>query len=418
LAVVLAAACVGASNPSATWRPWNPRDGKLLVGAYYYQWFPQNLAQGTLRAHLVPPQGPDPATDVSSDPRTAERAINQARKAGVDFFALDWWPQNDWPGRTLAEKQSEDANTNAFLRASNISKIKFCMFYETFGLDFTGNNESTAVNPDMEQEFDADMLSFAHRYFDNPSYLRIHGRPVVVLYLTRTLTGDVAGMMSGVRRLLAAHGYHPYFIGDEVYWRVTQQVLPASGPSLTTQPQVARIEQFDAVTAYTYYFGNNPPQYGPTNDFSGYPGQTNIVADELALLDRYRQATGDRVPVIPDISPGHNDRGVRLSIDHPAQPRQWLPGAGPSSTLDHFFRQVALPSVDPRVPIIFVTAWNEWNEDTGVEPIGGVATSRDDSASGSAYTQGYTYGGEGSSALAVLRHDITCAQTPSSSRCR
>lgn len=416
LAAVLSLVCLGASVPASTWTPWNSRDGKLLVGAYYYQWFPQNLAQGTMRAHLVPPQGPNPATDVSSNPATAQRAITEAHRAGVNFFALDWWPKNNWYGRPLDAKLSEDANTTAFLAAKNISSIKFCMFYETFGLDFNAANESTPVNAPMEREFDADMLFFARHYFANPSYLRIHGRPVVVLYLTRTLTGDVAAMMGGARRLLARHGYHPYFIGDEMYWRVTALNPPSSGSSLTTTPQVARIEQFDAVTAYTYYFGNNPAQYGPTQDFDGYPGEGHIVADELDLMSEYRQATDDRVPVIPDISPGYNDRGVRLSINHPAQPRQWLPGEGPASTLDHLFKDVALPSVDPRVPIVFVTAWNEWNEDTGIEPIGGVATSKDDSPSGTAYTQGYTYGGEGTSAISTLGHDVRCADSPASCR--
>jgi hypothetical protein len=75
-----------------------------------------------------------------------------------------------------------------------------------------------------------------------------------------------------------------------------------------------------------------------------------------------------------------------------------------------------LPSVDPRVPIVFVTAWNEWNEDTGIQPIEGVPTSTDDSPTGDEYTQGYTYGGEGDSELVVLHHDIACAEKPSSCR--
>ncbi|MGH9047654.1 MAG: hypothetical protein ACRDVW_10130, partial [Acidimicrobiales bacterium] len=115
--VCLCLAWTATSGASATFVPWNAHDHtKLLVGAYYYQWFPQNLSQGTLRADLIPPQGPTPTTDVSSNPRTAEIAIKQANYAGVNFFALDWWPKNNWYGRTLAEKESEDTNTAAFLK--------------------------------------------------------------------------------------------------------------------------------------------------------------------------------------------------------------------------------------------------------------------------------------------------------------
>ena len=73
--------------------------------------------------------------------------------------------------------------------------------------------------------------------------------------------------------------------------------------------------------------------------------------------------------------------------------------------MDHLFRCVALPEVDPTLPIVMVTSWNDWNEDTGIEPIGGTPTHTDDSPGGTAYTQGYTYGGEGRAALRVLRTD-------------
>ena len=56
--------------------------------------------------------------------------------------------------------------------------------------------------------------------------------------------------------------------------------------------------------------------------------------------------------------------------------------------------------------MVMVTSWDDWNEDTGIEAIGGTPTDVDDSPSGKAYTQGYTYGGEGRKALTVLRADV------------
>jgi hypothetical protein len=80
-----------------------------------------------------------------------------------------------------------------------------------------------------------------------------------------------------------------------------------------------------------------------------------------------------------------------------------LPGDGPASTLD---KKVAVATLDARARIIFVT---EWNEDSGVEPVPGVATTKDGSPTGTEYTQGYTHGGDGEIALEVLRRDIDCA---------
>ena len=374
-----------------------------LVGAYYYLWNPENFPGGTLRAHLEPPQLPASSLVNSRSPQTAARDISNARQAGINFFAIDWWPYD--AGYSGEDYRAADGAMKDFLAAPNISQMRFAMFYETWNLGFDPGRESTPVTFQMELHFDSDMVHFAERYFHNPSYLRIHGRPVVFLYLTRTLTGDVAGMIDGARTVLKAKGFNPFFIGDEVYWRVTPENPNPAGPILTTTPQVARIEQFDAITSYILYYGDPDFLLGPTGDFTGYPGTTDIVADERHLLSAYSAATNGRVPVIPDIASSFNDRGFRLPTNHPAQPRQWLPGEGPASTLDHLFRCVALPEVDPALPIVMVTSWNDWNEDTGIEPIGGTPTHLDDSPSGTAYTQGYTYGGEGRAALRVLRAD-------------
>jgi hypothetical protein len=376
-----------------------------LVGAYYYLWNPDNLVDGiVLRSHLVPPQVP-PADLVNSDsPRTAARDIANAHKAGIDFFALDWWPYD--PGYSGRDYLKADEDVKDFLAAPDLREMKFAMFYETWNLGFVGGAESTPVTFQTELHFDSDMLALARNYFANPSYLHIEGRPVVYLYLTRTLTGDVAGMMAGARAYLKAHGYNPFFIGDEVYWRVTPETQVPGGPVLTTQPQVARIEQFDAVTGYTFYYGDPSPATGPAGDSTGYPGMTNIAADQRFLLAVYRNATQNKVPVLPVVQPGFNDRGYRLATNHPALPRQWLPGEGPASTLDHFFRCVAIPGLDPALPVVMVTSWDDWDEDTGVEPIPGTPTARDDSPSGSAYSQGYEYGGEGTTTERTLGRDV------------
>jgi glycoprotein endo-alpha-1,2-mannosidase len=396
LLVAASAPATGTPSPSSGVHP--------LVGAYYYLWNPENFAGGTLRAHLVPPQLPAAALVNSTSPQTAARDITNARKAGINFFAVDWWPYD--AGYSGEDYQQADNAMKDFLAAPNIAQMRFAMFYETWNLGFDPGRESTPVTFQMELHFDSDMISFAKHYFHNRSYLRIDGRPVVFLYLTRTLTGDVAGMIQGARTVLEAQGFDPFFIGDEVYWRVTPENPDPAGPILTTTPQVSRIEQFDAITSYILYYGDPDFLLGPTEDFTGYPGTTDIVADERHLLSEYSAATDGRVPVIPDVSSSFNDRGFRLPTNHPAQPRQWLPGKGPASTLDHLFRCVAIPEVSPTLPMVMVTSWNDWNEDTGIEPIGGTPTRVDDSPSGDAYTQGYDYGGEGRSAIRTLRSDV------------
>src|SRR3546814_10712170 len=87
------------------------------------------------------------------------------------------------------------------------------------------------------------------------SDLRVDGRPVVILYLTRVLVGDVAGAMAEVREMWRARGHDPYVIADEVFWNVTADRRPAS---FTTRPQESRIRLFDAITSYNPYESGRP----------------------------------------------------------------------------------------------------------------------------------------------------------------
>src|SRR3546814_4070299 len=51
--------------------------------------------------------------------------------------------------------------------------------------------------------------------------------------------------------------------------------------------------------------------------------------------------------------------------------RAWAPGAAEGTFLAEMLRQVADRWLDPRNPMVMITSWNEWNEDTGIEPLAG-----------------------------------------------
>lgn len=51
--------------------------------------------------------------------------------------------------------------------------------------------------------------------------------------------------------------------------------------------------------------------------------------------------------------------------------------------------------------MVALTSWNEWNEDTAIEPIAPIAESSQDRLNGR-FTQGFSYGGSGFEALEVV----------------
>jgi len=70
-------------------------------------------------------------------------------------------------------------------------------------------------------------------------------------------------------------------------------------PGADPDPQVSRIDLFDAITAYSLYSGGPPDPLSPQQDFENYPGETSLVPDEVALYRKYEDATDGRVPWCP-----------------------------------------------------------------------------------------------------------------------
>jgi glycoprotein endo-alpha-1,2-mannosidase len=356
----------------------------ILVGAHYYLWFPARFKDGSyLRASLRPDQKPQLGEYSSSSPAVAEQHIAWAASSGIAFFTLDWWPSA--PERNALIDR-------AVLAARNIGDIRVCIFYELSDLGYDPPSGRTVFDDATIERFLSDMDEIAARYFSHPSYLRIGGRPVIILYVTRTATGRFAEAMTRFRARMANLGIDPFVIGDEIFWAVAKE----DGGGTTDEPQRGRIALFDAITAYNLYDSSRAARVG-------YGASSRLLFDSLALYERYRQAAPEK-PVIPLALPGYNDRGLRLEADHHAIPREWAPGAGEGTFFAEWLDRFTLPLIDPRLPMMLVTSWNEWSEDTAIEPAASApATASDRSRSGSVYTQGYRYEGYGTRYLDILR---------------
>jgi len=134
-------------------------------------------------------------------------------------------------------------------------------------------------------------------------------------------------------------------------------------------------------------------------------GSTTAALDQLATIydDAKAAAASLGVGFIPTASPGFNDKGVRDG--HPAAPRylEDVPNSQPGDLFARLLKDVAVPRLDGGAAnILMINSFNEWHEDTQIEPsIVAPPTNVDDPGTGR-YSEGFYYEGYGDKYLNIL----------------
>lgn len=303
--------------------PDTSKNDNFLVGAYYYPWY------GPDRNHWADgyAEHPELGEYNSSDKNVINQHIDWASGHGIDFFAVSWWGMGTREDTVLRDH---------ILKSPMMADFKFAILFESSGILPVSNGAIDLDSPENLQKLLDSFKYLQDIYFDNPHYLKIDNRPVVLLYLTRIFTGDVAAAFQAIHGALLSRGGDVYLIGDEVYWGTDQSLADE------------HIQAFDAVTAYNMH--TSIPDIA--DNFN------NKVKDAYNTWKGRADALG--VAFIPGIIPGFDDTHVRPADQHPPIPR----------SVDLFSSQldVARNLVDPQLQMFMITSWNEWHEDTSIEP--------------------------------------------------
>jgi hypothetical protein len=208
----------------------------------------------------------------------------------------------------------------------------------------------------------------------------------VFVYLTRKL--QVAGILVSTLELMRTAASNAgckdiYIVGDHVF----------QGPP-ESEDEYPPLTILDAVTNYDVY--------GSMGGDGGYIGEEGVIK-YYEQQKKWRSIANDHTcAFIPAASPGYNDLGVRPEKNHPPLSRRLSPTDQPGTLFEAALRQARV-LVDPKANnLLLVNSFNEFHEDTQIEPCVGEPTTLPNNL-----TNGLEYEGYGELYLQILRRETT-----------
>ncbi|CAJ1947301.1 unnamed protein product [Cylindrotheca closterium] len=364
--------------------------GQLVVGAYYYPWHADDFHndEGYLRDDLDPRQQPVLGEYDDREESVVTQHLRWSRQANINLWVTSWWG----PG-----SQSDQTTLENILPHPKLRNHKIALFYETLGRIRPSEDYSL-------QRVESDMQHMCTNFFDHPNYYTVTDlangpRPVVFMYLSRHLANrDLLRVTTELMRetVRNACGKELFIVGDQVFGFASEKDF------INNPRHYSAFQLLDAVTNYDVYgsvaqiVGNKGGTLTQSQVQEYYQGEQTL----------WKQAAEQyNCQFIPSVSPGYNDLSVRPQEENPPLSRA-LAGQDRGSVLREALKY-AIPladtsSLDKSViqpnRVLMVNSFNEWHEDTQIEPVVGNPASFPDEL-----TFGFEYEGYGDKYLEILR---------------
>ena len=343
----------------------------VMVGAYYYPWHGNDFhnGDGFLRQDLIPEQLPTLGRYDDTRPETIAQHLKWSEQANIGLWVTSWWG----PG------SREDTTTkDVILKHSELGNMKIALHYETTGRIRRNEDYDTKRVP-------SDIQHMCDNYFKSDNYYRIDGRPVIFIYISRFLDGLPGRKLEEAVALMrtAANkcGEKLYLVGDHVF-------RFAPSPSQT----FLQFQYFDAVTNYDVY--------GSMRAVGTHALPAEVDAYYNEQMRWRNSAAAHGCGFVSVAAPGYNDRSVRLVAGHQALSRRLGSNDAPEGSLFEYALNRARDIVDESAGnLIMINSFNEWHEDTQIEPVPVTQTETSDPVE---LTNGVSYVGYGGLYLDIL----------------
>ena len=289
-----------------------------------------------------------------ADPYVMEMEIEAATSHGVNVFIYDWYWYDDRPFL-------EQCLDNGFLRARNNDKMKFYLMWANHPAENLWDKR-TSDNPVLIWDSAVDRKTFEKivdrtidKYFKHPSYYKIDGKPVYMIYSLHDLVRGLGGPKETKEALeyfrektaragfpglelqvcVRNKGYHTYKVSEDM-----------------NMLEFIKYAGFDSAALYQYCH--------ITNMKKDYNDAVEIVNKE------YKEVCEDlTIDYYPHVSLGW-DSNPRYNVFHDDICTNNTP-----ENVEKAF-EIAKKYVDEhpqmKAPLITVNSWNEWTETSYLQP--------------------------------------------------
>jgi glycosyltransferase involved in cell wall biosynthesis/SAM-dependent methyltransferase len=309
-------------------------------GPGFTEWTNVRRGEPQYRGHEQPHvPHPDLGYYSLEDPEVMEKQAAMARAAGIEGFVFYYY----WfDGRRLLEKPVDR------LLATGRPDFPFCFCWanENWTRTWDGTENDVLIGQHHSPESDARFIRDLLPAFRDRRYIRVDGRPLLLIYRPGILP-DFAATAERWRRICREEG-----IG-EIYLAGVRSFLDMTTEELGLDALV----QFPPLLTDTPNLAGNPQLEVPAS-FRGFIfDYRKLVEISLGHLAADRQ-------LLPGICPSWDNTARRLE-----RGTSWL-NASPASYqrwLGQLVRHVRtnLPAAER---FIFINAWNEWAEGCHLEP--------------------------------------------------
>ncbi len=323
---------------------WHP---DMVRGKMFYpgwmEWELLKQAQPQFVGHQQP-KVPAWGYEDESQPEVMQRKIAAAADHGIHAFIFDWYYSNQGP-------MLQEALEEGFLQADNNQRLKFAVMWS--------NHDMKADSPGIVQpKTFSDLTRYViERYFRQPTYWHIGGKPYFSLYLANNFIASLGSVHAArnalhefraTARKAGLAGVHI----NGIFYGLTEKPQIAGPADVAPAVSLAAQLGLDSISSYTWVH-HVPLRTLKTDYLEMWRGYTAFREEVMQISN---------VPYYPIVSAGWDN-----TPKYPSAHILWenTPARFQSAVVEAMSR---VSGWSPRNRIVMINAWNEWMEGSYLEP--------------------------------------------------